>query len=93
MQAVTTIGLSPPNRCFRSWHRPGRPSDHPPSAEAALRRSIFREAATVSSRDRGLRCVASLVTPTPGSGAYGTSDAAGLREALCEAAEERCCRR
>ena len=53
----------------------------------------FSRSCQVAVRDRGLRCVASLVTPTPGSGAYGKSDAAGLREALCEAAEERCCRR
>src|SRR5881296_1103350 len=78
------VGISGPR------HRRGRQGDHPPSTEAPLRPGVFPEAATVPGWDRGLRHVASLVAPTQGPWAYRAPDAAGLREALRQAAEERC---
>ena len=39
---------------------------------------------------RSLRVIASLVAPTQGARAYRALDAAGLREAIRQAAEERC---
>ena len=93
MQAVTTIGLDTAKSVFQVH---GIDQEGQVIIRRQLKRRYvvdFPEAAAVPGRDRGLRGVASLVTPTPGSGAYGTSDAAGLREALREAAEERCRRR
>jgi hypothetical protein len=51
------------------------------------------EAGALPDWHRGLRCVASPVAPTAGSGAYVTADAAGLCEAVREAPEGRCRRR
>jgi hypothetical protein len=42
-------------------------------------------------RHRGLRLVSLLVARTPGTRPYRAINAAGLREALRQAAEERCC--
>jgi hypothetical protein len=50
------------------------------------------EACYLGWQERSLRLLASLVAPTPGSWAYGTPYAAGLRKALRQAAEERFCR-
>src|ERR1700733_6017933 len=73
-----------------SWHGCGWQCHHPPSAQAALRAGILSEAATLPDRHRSLRLVASLVTRAPGAWSHRTADAAGLCEALCEAAQERC---
>src|SRR3990170_4241567 len=71
-------------------HRRGRQRAHPPSAEAAVRPGVLREAAAMPGWYRSLRVIASLVAPTQGTRPYRAPDAAGLREALCQAAEERC---
>src|SRR3972149_10480289 len=73
--------------------RRGRQGAHPPSAEAPLRPGVLREAAAMPGWYRGLRHVESLVAPTQGARAYRALDAAGLREALRQAAEERYHRR
>src|SRR3990172_8809788 len=70
--------------------RRGRQGAHPPSAEAPLRPGVLPEAAAMPGWYRGLRLIASLVAPTQGARAYRALDAAGLREALCQATEERC---
>src|SRR4026209_1054738 len=70
-----------------------RQSNRSPSAQAPVRFAILSEATAVPHRHRSLRFVASLVTRAQSAGAYGAFDAAGLREALRQAAEERCCRR
>src|SRR5271170_4521381 len=71
------------DRCGGQRHRP-------PSTQAALRAGILPEAATVPGRYRSLRLVASLVARAPGAWSQRTLDAAGLCEALCEAAQKRC---
>src|SRR5471032_1672971 len=67
-------------------HRPG--GDSPP-VEAALRPGVLSEAATMPGWHRGLRLVAPLVARTPGTRSYRAINAAGLREALRQTAEER----
>src|SRR5882757_1865122 len=64
------------------------PSGHPPSAEAPLCASVLPEAADMPDRHRGLRLIAPLVARAPGARSYCTADAAGLCEALREAAQE-----
>jgi hypothetical protein len=54
--------------------------------EASLRPGLFPEAAIVPDRHGGVRLIASLVARTPGAGPHGSPDAAGLCEALREAA-------
>ena len=65
----------------------------------AMAASLRMEVAQVNLRDpgevtampdwhRGLRVIALLVTRAPGTGSHCTTDAAGLREALRQAAEE-----
>src|SRR3990172_10920200 len=70
--------------------RRGRQGAHPPSAEAPVRPVILREAAVVPRWYRGLRHVASLVARAQGAWPHRAPDAAGLREAPRQAAEERC---
>src|ERR1039457_6345974 len=67
-------------------HRPG---GDPPPVKAALCPDVLSEAATMPGWHRGLRLVAPLVARTPGTRSYRTADAASLREALCQTAEER----
>jgi hypothetical protein len=90
MQAVTTIGLDIAKSVFQvhGIDEEGNIA-HPPSAEAPLRAGVLPEAVAMPSWDRGLR-QASLVARTQGARAYGAPDAAGLREAVRQAAEERC---
>src|SRR5207244_4039144 len=73
------------------WHfRAGGGAVH----STPVRFAILSEAAAVPHRHRSLRrFVASLVARAQSAGAYGAPDARGLREALRQAAEERCCRR
>jgi hypothetical protein len=83
MRTVTTIGLDIAKSVFQvhGIDAEGKVT-HPPSAEAPLCPGVLREAAAVPGWDRGLRHVASLVARA--------LDAAGLREALRQATEERC---
>jgi transposase len=94
MQAVTTIGLDIAKSVFQIHGVDA-------AGNVIVRRQLKRryvlpflsEAAAVPHRHRSLRFVASLVTRAQSAGAYGAPDARGLREALRQAAEERCCRR
>src|SRR5271169_2971596 len=61
-------------------------SPPPPSAQTALCGDLLPEVAALSDRYRSLRLVASLVARAPGAWPHRSLDAAGLREALCEAA-------
>src|SRR5271156_5990425 len=74
------VGLSGPRR------RCGGSCSHPPAAQATLRDDLLPEATAVLGRCRSLRLVASLVARTPGAWPHCAPDAAGLCEALCEAA-------
>src|SRR5262245_16843405 len=62
--------------------------DHPPSVEASLCPGVLSETATVPGRHRSLRLVAPLVARTSSDRPHRSADAAGLREALRQAAEE-----
>src|SRR5262249_4741351 len=93
MQAVTTIGLDIAKSVFQIHGVDA-------AGNVIVRRQLKRryvlvlsEATGVPHRHRSLRFVASLVTRAHRTRAYGAPDAGGLREALCQAAEERCCRR
>src|SRR5271170_6186310 len=66
-----------------SWHRCGWQYRHPPAGQAALRTGLLPETATVLSRRRSLRLLASFVARAPGARPYRSPDAAGLCEALC----------
>ena len=63
---------------------------YPPPVEAALRSGVLPEANAMSGRYRSPRLVAPLVARAPCIGSQGAVDAAGLREALRQASEERC---
>src|SRR5947209_14737189 len=93
MQAVTTIGLDIAKSVFQIPELTRQECNRSSSAQAPVRFAILSEAAAVPHRHRSLRFVASLVARAQSAGAYGAFDAAGLREALRQAAEERCCRR
>jgi len=91
MQAIRTVGLDIAKSVFQV---------HGVDAQAnvIIRRQLkrryvlaFLEATAVPGWHRGLRLVTPLVTRTPGARSHRSPDAAGLREALREAAEERCC--
>src|SRR6266568_5060688 len=69
----------PRRRCRGQCHLPS-------STHASLRTGILREAATVLGWYRSLRLFASLVARDPGAWPHRSPDAAGLCEALCEAA-------
>jgi hypothetical protein len=62
-------------------------------ASASRSRSSDLWNAALSSRDRGVRLVPSLVAPTRGPRPHCSVDTAGPSEVLCQATEERCCRR
>ena len=91
MQTITTIGLDIAKSVFQV---------HGVDAvgQAVIRRQLkrryvltfFPEAVALSGRYRSLRLGASLVARAPGTGSHGAVDAAGLCEALRQAAEERC---
>jgi transposase len=90
MQTVTTIGLDIAKSVFQVH---GIDAEGQVLIRRQLKRrfvlAFFPEAAAVPRWYRGLRNVASLVAPTQGARAYRAPDAAGLREALRQAAEER----
>ena len=69
MQAVTTIGLDIAKSVFQVHGIDAEGQVNPSSVEASLCFDVLPEAGAVPGRDRGLRCVASLVAPTAGSGA------------------------
>ena len=89
MQTVTTIGLDIAKSVFQVHGVDA-------AGQVVIRRQLKRrirpgvlpEAATMPGRHRGLRLVASLVARAPGAWPYRAADAAGLREALCQTAEE-----
>ena len=56
--------------------------------EASVRSGVLSEVTAMPDWHRGLRVIALLVTRAPGTGSHCTTDAAGLREALRQAAEE-----
>jgi len=78
MRTITTIGLDIAKSVFQV---------HGVDAvgQVVIRRP---EAAIVPGRHGGLRLIASLVARTPGAGPHRSPDAAGLCEALREAAQE-----
>src|SRR6476619_7639837 len=65
-----------------------RPGGHPPPVEASVRPFVFPEVAAVPGRHRSLRLVAPLVARAASTWSYGTADASGLRQTLCQTAEE-----
>ena len=88
MQTVTTIGLDIAKSVFQVHGVDA-------AGQVVIRRQLKRrsvlvlsEAAAVSGRHRGLRLVAPLVSPTPGTWPYRASDATSLRKAVCQATEE-----
>ena len=89
MQTITTIGLDIAKSVFQVHGvDDSRPGSNSPPVEAALRPGVLSEAATMPGWHRGLRLVSPLVARTPGARPYRSADAAGLREALCQAPEE-----
>ena len=89
MQTVTTIGLDIAKSVFQVH---GVDAAGNVIVRRQLKRryvfAILSEAAAVPHRHRSLRFIPSLVARTAGSWSYGAPDAAGLREALRQAAEE-----
>ena len=94
MQAVTTIGLDIAKSVFQVH---GVDVQGKVIIRRQLKRrhvlAFFRKLPPCLVGMEALCFIASLVAGTPGAGAHGASDAAGLREALRQAAEERCHRR
>src|SRR6202051_4307357 len=95
MQTITTIGLDLAKSVFQVH-------GVDTGGQVVIRRQLKRrscpgflsEAATMPDWHRGLRLISPLVARTPGTRSYRSADAAGLREAVCQAAEEcRHCRR
>src|SRR6266436_5402921 len=91
MQTVTTIGFDIAKSVFQVHGVDA--GGHPPPVEASPRPGVLSEAAAMPGWHRGLRLVAPLVARTSGDRSYRSADAAGLREALCQTAEERYGRR
>src|SRR3954471_132037 len=58
------------------------------AVEASVRPFVFPEVAAVPGRHRSLRLVAPLVARAASTWSYGTADASGLRQTLCQTAEE-----
>ena len=82
MQAVTTIGLDIAKSVFQVHGIDA-------ADQVVIRRQLKRRYVLVfSGRHRGLRLVAPLVARAPGTWPYRAVDATGLREALCQTAEE-----
>jgi transposase len=88
MQAVTTIGLDIAKSVFQVH---GIDAEGNVLIRRQLKRryipGVLREAAAVPGWNRGLRNVTSLVARAQGTRAYRALDAAGLCEALRQAAE------
>ena len=87
MQTVTTIGLDIAKSVFQV-HGIDAAGQVVIRRQLKRRPGVFREAATLPNRHRGLRLIARLVARTPGTWSYRAADAAGLREALRQAADE-----
>ena len=91
MQTVTTIGLDIAKSVFQVHGVDA-------AGQVVIRRQLkrryvlafFQKLPSVPRWYRGLRFVTSLVARAPGARAHGAPDAAGLREALRQATEERC---
>ena len=89
MQTVTTIGLDIAKSVFQVHGVDA-------AGQVLIRRQLkrryvlafFEKAATMPGRHRSLRLVAPLVTRAAGAWPYRAADAAGLREALRQTAEE-----
>ena len=89
MQTITTIGLDIAKSVFQVHGVDA-------TGKVVIRRQLKRrsvltflsEAATMPGWHRGLRLVPPLVARTSGARPYRSADAAGLREALCQTAEE-----
>ena len=89
MQTITTIGLDIAKSVFQVHGVDA-------AGQVVIRRQLKRraragvlsEVATMPGWHRGLRLVALLVARAPGTRPYCAIDAAGLREALRQAAEE-----
>ena len=90
MEAITTIGLDIAKSVFQVHGVDAAGNVRCPSAtEAPECSGVLSEDAVVPGRDRGLRYIAPLVARDDGTWPHRAADAAGLREALREAAEER----
>ncbi len=89
MQTITTIGFDIAKSVFQVHGVDA-------AGQVVVRRQLkrryvlafFQKLPTVLGWHRGLCLVAPLVARVPGTGSHGAVDAAGLREALREAAEE-----
>ena len=87
MQAITTIGLDIAKSVFQVHGIDAAGNVVVASLELTTHRAdLLPEAAALPGRYRSLRLVASLVARTPGDWPFCPSDAAGLCEAVCEAA-------
>ena len=91
MQTITTIGLDIAKSVFQVH---GIDAEGKVIIRRQLKRryvlAFFAEAAAMPGRHRGLRVVTSLVARAQGARPQRAADAAGLREALRQTAEERC---
>ncbi len=94
MQTITTIGLDIAKSVFQVH---GVDADGQVVIRRQLKRryvlAFFEKLPPLPSRHRGLCVVTPLVARAAGARPYGATDAAGLREALRQAAEERYGRR
>ena len=89
MQTITTIGLDIAKSVFQVHGVDA-------AGQVVIRRQLKRrvrpgvlpEVAAMPGRHRSLRLVAPLVARAAGTWSYRAADAAGLREALCQTAEE-----
>ena len=88
MQTITTIGLDIAKSVFQVHGVDAGVQAVSPPVEASLCAGVLPEANAMSGRYRSLRLVAPLVARAPGIGSYRAVDAAGLCEALRQAAEE-----
>jgi transposase len=88
MQSISTIGLDIAKSVFQV-HGVDAAGQVVLRRQLRRRAGIFPEAAAMSGGDRGVRLIAPLVPRAAGARAYGALDAAGLCEALRQAAEER----
>ena len=89
MQTVTTIGLDIAKSVFQVH---GVDAGGQVIIRRQLKRryvlAFFQKLPPVSGRHRSLRVLAPLVTRAAGTWSHRAADAAGLREALCQTAEE-----
>jgi transposase len=91
MRAITTVGLDIAKSVFQVHGIDA-------GGQVVIRRQLkrryvltfFQKLPPCLVGNRGLRLVAPLVAPAPGPWPYRAPDAASLREALRQAAEERC---